>query len=142
MSAVDDSFAPDFNTVEDFIWEDRKIDFDLPFAKLKCRAGEFEIDSIDTIEDTKGNNGERGSLSVTNLRLIWISLKNPKVNLSIGWNCVVTLRVHTAQSRLRGATQALFVLTKFNGSRFEFIFTNLIKNSPRLFSTAQAVHRY
>lgn len=30
---------------------------------------------------------------------------------------------------------------KFNSSRFEFIFTNLVKNSPRLFTTVQAVHR-
>lgn len=37
--------------------------------------------------------------------------------------------------------QALYVLTKFNGSRFEFIFTNLVRNSPRLFTTIQAVFR-
>jgi hypothetical protein len=33
--------------------------------------------------------------------------------------------------------QALYVLTKFNGSRFEFIFTNLVKDAPRLFTTIQ-----
>ena len=32
-------------------------------------------------------------------------------------------------------------MTKFNSARFEFIFTNLVKNSPRLFTTVQAVHR-
>ena len=32
-------------------------------------------------------------------------------------------------------------MTKFNGSRFEFIFTNLVSNSPRLFTTIQAVQR-
>ncbi len=35
------------------------------------RGGEFVIDSINSIEDTKGNNGERGSMQVTNLRMIW-----------------------------------------------------------------------
>jgi hypothetical protein len=35
------------------------------------------------------------------------------------------------------ASQALYVLTKFNGSRFEFIFTNLVKDAPRLFTTIQ-----
>jgi Bardet-Biedl syndrome 5 protein len=36
--------------------------------------------------------------------------------------------------------QALCVLAKFNG-RFEFVFTSLVKNSPRLFTTTQAVMR-
>ena len=46
------------------------------------RKGEFMIDSIDAIEDTKGNNGERGSLVITNLRMIWRSFKDSKTNLS------------------------------------------------------------
>ena len=45
-------------------------------------AGEVEIDSINSVEDTKGNNGERGALSATNLRLIWVSHRRPKTNLS------------------------------------------------------------
>jgi len=32
-------------------------------------------------------------------------------------------------------------MTKFLGSRFEFIFTSLVKNSPRLFTTVQSVLR-
>ncbi|KAF4658312.1 Bardet-Biedl syndrome 5 protein [Perkinsus chesapeaki] len=32
-------------------------------------------------------------------------------------------------------------LTRFNGQRFEFIFTSLVRNSPRIFTTMQAVHR-
>jgi len=28
--------------------------------ELKCKLGEKEIDSITAVEDTKGNNGERG----------------------------------------------------------------------------------
>ena len=46
----------------------------------------------------------------------------------IGYNCIVSLNIKSAQSRLRGNTQALYVLTKYNGSRFEFIFTNLVRN--------------
>src|SRR3989338_4409922 len=108
---------------------------------LMPRKGEFEIDSIGSIEDTKGNNGERGALVITNLRIIWTSLRNPKLNLSIGYSAVLSVTIHTANSRLRGHTQALFVLTKFSCSRFEFIFTNLVKGSPRLFTTVQAVYR-
>ena len=54
------------------------------------------IDSINSVEDTKGNNGERGKLFVTNLRLIWESHKNPKTNLSIGFNTAVSINIKTA----------------------------------------------
>jgi len=123
------------------IWQDREIRFDVSFNHLKPRRGEVEIDSINSVEDTKGNNGERGALSVTNLRIIWCSHKTPKTNLSIGFGCVVSTAARTASSKLRGNTQALYVMTKYNGSRFEFIFTNLVKGSPRIFTTVQAVLR-
>jgi len=32
-------------------------------------------------------------------------------------------------------------MTRFNSTRFEFIFTSLVKNSPRLFTTVQAVFK-
>jgi Bardet-Biedl syndrome 5 protein len=68
---------------------------------------------------------------------MWISANNVKTNLSVGYGSVISINIRTANSRLRGTTQALYVLTKFNGSRFEFIFTNLISSSPRLFTTVQ-----
>lgn len=88
----------------------------------------------------QGNNGERGSLVVTNLRILWICHSNSKINLSIGLNTVLSINIRKANSKLRGNTQALCVLAKFN-SRFEFVFTSLVKNSPRLFTTTQAVMR-
>ena len=126
---------------EDGIWQDRDIRFDTQPAHLELRAGEVQIDSINSVEDTKGNNGEKGSLSITNLRLIWICHRNSRINLSIGYNAVVSINIRTANSRLRGNTQALYVMTKFNNSRFEFVFTNLVRQSPRLFTTVQAVYR-
>lgn len=66
----------------------------------------------------------------------------PFFTTGIGYNCVVNITIRTASSRLRGNTQALYVMTKFNNSRFEFIFTSLVKSSPRLFTTVQAVFRY
>lgn len=97
------------------------------------------IDSINSVEDTKGNNGERGSLMVTNLRLIWVSHTNSRINLSIGFNTIVSVNIRKAKSKLRGHTQALCVLSKFGTTRYEFVFTSLVKNSPRLFTTVQAV---
>ncbi|KAL1246980.1 hypothetical protein QQF64_034674 [Cirrhinus molitorella] len=47
----------------------------------------------------------------------------------------------TANSKLRGQTEALYILTKSNNTRFEFIFTNVVPGSPRLFTSVIAVHR-
>jgi len=96
---------------------------------------------MDEVEDTKGNNGEHGQLVISNLRVMWWSHKNRRTNLSVGYHAVISINIRNANSRLRGQTQALYVLTKFNGSRFEFIFTNLVKDSPRLFDTIQSVFR-
>jgi len=123
------------------VWQDRDIRFDTSLAQLAIRAGEFQIDSINSVEDTKGNNGEKGSLAITNLRLIWICHRNSRINLSIGYNAVLSINIRTANSRLRGNTQALYVMTKYNNARFEFVFTNLVRQSPRLFTTVQTVYR-
>jgi len=126
---------------ENYVWQDREIHFDDNVQNLEPRRGEFVIDAIEAIEDTKGNNGERGSLMITNLRMIWFSSKSKKVNLSIGYNSITNIAIKIASSRLRGSTQALYVLTKQQSSRFEFVFTNMVKSSPRLFTTVQTVFR-
>lgn len=59
----------------------------------------------------------------------------------IGFNTVLNISIRKARSRLRGSTQALCITSKFSQSRFEFVFTSLVKNSPRLFTTVQAVLR-
>ena len=126
---------------QSYIWQDREIRFDSLPKHLENRSGEYIIDSINSVEDTKGNNGERGSLVVTNLRILWVAHKSNRTNLSIGFNSVLTISIRKARSKLRGPTLALYIMTKDNNSRFEFIFTSLVKNSPRLFTTTQAVLR-
>ena len=113
------------------MWQDRDIRFDSPLAQLAIHAGEFQIDSINSVEDTKGNNGEKGSLAITNLRLVWICHRNSRLNLSIGYNAVLSINIRTANSRLRGNTQALYVMTKYNNSRFEFSSPGHPLNSAR-----------
>lgn len=127
------------NTAEFTFWQDREIRFDVSAAEYQLRGGEVIIDTLDCVEDTKGNNGIQGMLTATNLRLLWHCSKDPKINLSIGFNCVQNVSVHSAASRLRGHTQALYVNTKFEKARYEFVFTYLIEESPRLFSSVQAV---
>jgi len=48
---------------------------------MNMRSGEELIEVFHSVEDTKGNNGDRGKLMVTNLRLIWHSTSYPRVNL-------------------------------------------------------------
>ena len=45
------------------------------------RPGEILIDKLDSIEDTKGNAGDKGRILVTNLRVIWHSQSMPRVSL-------------------------------------------------------------
>ena len=124
-----------------YLWEDKELRFDLPRYLLTFAKGEFLIDSINSVEDTKGNNGEQGSLSITNLRILWISHKNTTVNLSIGLKTINQLSIRKASSKQRGSVQALFLTAKMGRSKFEFIFTSLVANSPRLFTTVRAVYR-
>jgi len=60
---------------------------------------------------------------------------------AIGYSAILNLAIRGADSRLCGKTRALYVLAKHNGTRFQFIFTNCIPKTPRLFTTIQAVHR-
>jgi Bardet-Biedl syndrome 5 protein len=123
-----------------FVWEDREIRFDVNPSLLKPRKGEQVIDSINSVEDTKGNNGARGSFIVTDLRIIWVCHGDSRVNLSVGHKTILSANIRKAKSKLRGSTQALCIVAKFN-QRYEFVFTSLVKNSPRLFTTVQAVMR-
>lgn len=124
----------------DNMWEDVDIKFDITASQMQPCPGEKIIDILESVEDTKGNNGERGRLLVTNLRIIWHSHIIPRVNLSIGLNCIINLSTKFANSKLRGNTEALYVLAK-SQTRFEFIFTNLVSGSSRLFTSVIAIHR-
>ncbi len=124
-----------------YIWQDREVKFDVPMADLQPRKGEVVVDSINAVEDTKGNNGERGNLIISNLRIIWFSDTDQSINLSIGYDCIVSVEIKNVESRLKGNCQALFIKTRHNQSRFEFIFTSLVSDSPRLFTSFQAVVR-
>lgn len=51
------------------------------------------------------------------------------------------MNTKTVVSKLRGTTQALYILTVSNNARFEFIFTNLTLNSRQNFGTVFDVFR-
>ena len=62
------------------------------------------MDSINSVEDTKGNNGDRGSLIISNLRLIWFSDANQRINLSVGYDCILNTEIKETNSLIKGAT--------------------------------------
>eukprot|EP00792_Barthelona_sp_PAP020_P012397 TRINITY_DN7054_c0_g1_i1.p1 TRINITY_DN7054_c0_g1~~TRINITY_DN7054_c0_g1_i1.p1 ORF type:complete len:348 (+),score=72.01 TRINITY_DN7054_c0_g1_i1:39-1082(+) len=121
------------------IWQDQELKFDFS-ENLEISGAEFEIDSINHVEDTKGNNGVEGLLKITNLRIIWYSKENPENNLSIGYNTIRTLQIDSVVSKFKGTTHSLYVTCKYRGHNYLFIFTNLVP-SPRLFTSVQAVYR-
>jgi Bardet-Biedl syndrome 5 protein len=90
--------------IAEFIWQDRQIRFDVPIAQLQPRKGETIVDSINQVEDTKGNNGDKGSLIITNLRLIWFGDANQKINLTIGFDCILNTEIKETNSMLKGQT--------------------------------------
>lgn len=80
-----------------------------PFRSLArpCRSLRSVFGDVLTTRggSSQGNNGERGELVITNLRLIWWSHKNRKTNLSVGYNCMISINARNTTSRLNGDTQ-------------------------------------
>ena len=62
---------------------------------MKMRPGEVLIDRLDSIEDTKGNSGDRGRMLVTNLRIIWHSLTMQRVSLCEYYTMYLMVRHET-----------------------------------------------
>lgn len=107
------------------LWQDRDIRFDASSSELHLRPGERIIETFGKVEDTKGNTGEVGKFTVTDLRVIWQSLNKPRINLSIGFNNIATITSRMIHTKLRGKNEALYMMTKVNGTRYEFIFIRL-----------------
>ena len=99
------------------------------------RAGEKLIDEIPQVEDTKGGDGGKGHLFITNLRLIWFAQDNNKINLSVGYDCILNSEIKEATSAIKGNSMALFLRTRFQQSRYEFIFSSVVANAPRMFQS-------
>ena len=126
----------------DFIWQDRDVRFDSKAAELELRKGEVAIETQHNVEDTKGNVGDRGMLVSTNLRLMWISAKKRRTNLSIGLHCVVSVRMSVKTTTLKGTVHSVVVMTKYNKSNFEFIFSISAANAePNLFVHVQKLFK-
>ena len=102
---------------------------------MKMRAGEVLIDKLDSVEDTKGNSGDRGRLLITNLRVIWHSLTMQRVSLckiiiiiiimihfdfviflsfpAVGYSCILNITTRDVKSKLRGHTEVRNIFIYF-----------------------------
>lgn len=114
------------------LWQDREVRFDIDNRDAKERPGENTLAYFDPVEDTKGNNGVRGLIRVTNLRLIWETKKHDNLNLSIGLKTIINCQQKQVASKLRGNIEALHVLAKGTSSRFEVSVVPLWENQNEL----------
>ncbi|VEN56505.1 unnamed protein product [Callosobruchus maculatus] len=97
-------------------WEDKEVRFDIPYSEMRLILGEKVIDKLEHIEDTKGNS-------------------------AIGFGCIISTNTKTVNSKLKGTAQALQLLTTSKGTRYEFIFTNLVPGNTRHFTSVVGVHK-
>ena len=71
------------------LWQDRQVLFNVSKSEFIFGKGEETYKTMSNIEDLKAN--EVGTFIFTNLRLIWYNNKNPKINQSIGYDCIENL---------------------------------------------------
>eukprot|EP00882_Tetradesmus_deserticola_P002849 GHRQ01003030.1.p1 GENE.GHRQ01003030.1~~GHRQ01003030.1.p1 ORF type:complete len:353 (+),score=131.66 GHRQ01003030.1:772-1830(+) len=121
------------------VWQDREVRFDVAAAQLQCRRGEEVLDTFEPVEDTKGNNGDGGRLTLTHLRLMWRSTKQARTSISMGLDAISSIAVRPVSSRLKGNADALYIMARQNQQRFEFIFTDLTDRQPGLAAGLQAL---
>lgn len=69
-------------------------------------------------------------------------LSNKFKILGIGYNCILSVTTKVVRSALRGNAEALYILTTYKASRYEFIFTNLIPGNMRHFTSVMGVQKY
>ena len=105
------------------LWQDRDVRFDCSNRDLAPRKGENIIQSFSRVEDTKGNSGDLGRLCITSLGIIWQSKTKPRINLSVGLGCIISIANRTLHSKLRGKYDAIHIMSKVSGTRYEFIYT-------------------
>ena len=84
------------------IWQDRTIIFDAVPDDLKCKKNEQIVQKMNQIEDSKGNENDTGTMIITNLRFIWYLEKNPKVNLSVGYDAITKVEINNSYSAENG----------------------------------------
>ena len=103
------------------LWQDRQVIFDGSKSEFVFRKGEETYTTMSNIEDMKGNN-ELGTFIFSNLRLIWYNNKNPKINQSIGYDCIENIDKKLADSMMTGQSIILTINCRSEKSRYELTY--------------------
>lgn len=88
---------------------------------------------MQSVEDVKGNPGERGVLIVSSVRLIWYMYGNKESNLSIGYDCIT--RAEKKVHFMANSVPKYFLHLKAvkGTSRYEFQFASLLEDAQSAF---------
>lgn len=88
---------------------------------------------VQSVEDVKGNPGERGVLIVSSVRLIWYMYGNKESNLSIGYDCIT--RAEKKVHFMANSVPKYFLHLKAvkGTSRYEFQFASLLEDAQSAF---------
>ncbi|CAH8849900.1 unnamed protein product [Trichobilharzia szidati] len=137
----------------EILWQDREIRFDAPTRDLMLKRGEKVLRSLTGVEDVKGKNGDKGirviykliwptgALYITNLRVLWICSSLRRNSLSIGFNCVINIYLRNVTLEVAGKTSAVVILTKFAGTRYEFIFAEADVNNSKILDYITTIYK-
>ncbi|ESN92694.1 hypothetical protein HELRODRAFT_108097 [Helobdella robusta] len=125
----------------DNLWQDRETRFDVNPSLLNLVRGEKVILELNAVEDSKGNTGVLGSAILSNLRFIWHSQKFPKVNISLGHNCILSVNCIHSQSKIKSSSDSVIISAECSGEKYEFVFSNLIVDGPSLYTSLNSVLR-
>ena len=106
---------------------------------MQLTNGEVEIATLDSVEDSVRIKGQRGRMTLTNLRVMWQCYKHYKRNISIGLDCISSVSIKKATSKTKGTTRALFLNVRYRNSTLRFILTSLVKSNPNIFSFVSKV---
>jgi len=109
------------------LWQDRQVIFNVSKSEFIFGKGEETYKTMSSIEDLKGN--ELGTFIFTNLRLIWYNNKNPKINQSIGYDCIENLEKKSSDSMMTGQTNILCINCKVDKNRYELEYRHLSDNN-------------
>ena len=112
---------------KNILWQDRQVLFNVPKSEFIYGKGEETYKTMSSIEEIKGN--ELGTFIFTSLRLIWYNNKNPKINQSIGYDCIENLEKKTSDSMMTGQTNILSINCKVDKNRYELEYRHLSENN-------------
>ena len=119
------------------VWQDHQVLFNCSKSEFIFGNGEETYRTMSNIEDLKAN--EIGTFIFTNLRLIWYNNKNPKINQSIGYDCIDHFEKKVSDSMMTGKSNILSINCKVDKSRYELEYRHSSENNHDLYNNLSNV---